>query len=133
MSIPARVTMKGGIRTYAIQNAWKAPMRIPIANIASTVTMKGALYLVIRIAPTAPVKQTTEPTERSMLPPVSMQSSIPVARMNTYAFCEIRFDTFIGRRIAPPVRSAKNPSTRMSTMIIVYFLTRSSIFVLSIF
>ena len=37
----------------------------------------------MRRAPTAPVKHTTEPTERSMLPPVRIHRSMPVARMKT--------------------------------------------------
>ena len=38
---------------------------------------------IIILPPTAPTKQTTEPTERSILPPVRIQNSMPVARMNT--------------------------------------------------
>ena len=41
---------------------------------------------IIILPPTAATKHTTEPTERSMLPPVRIQNSIPVARINTYAF-----------------------------------------------
>ena len=37
----------------------------------------------IMTAPIPPVKQTTEPTARSIFPPVRMQSSIPAARTNT--------------------------------------------------
>ena len=84
------------------------------------------------VAPTAPTKHTTEPTDRSMFPPVRMQSSIPVARTNTYAFCAIRLLMFWGRRIFPSVCQAKKAVTRISTRIIVYFFTNSITFVLLI-
>ena len=88
--------------------------------------------LTMRTAPIAPTKQTTEPTERSILPPVRIQSSIPVARINTYAFCEIRLLTFMGSRIAPPVLHAKNAVTTIKTMIMVYFFMKSKDFALFI-
>ena len=81
-SIPARVAMKGGTLTKAIQKPCHMPMRSPITSITITATGHGML-LSIMMAPTPPAKQTTEPTARSMLPPVRMQRSIPVARTNT--------------------------------------------------
>ena len=56
-----------------------------------------------------------------MLPPVRIQSSIPVARTNTYAFCEIRLLTFMGSRIAPPVINEKKAITITRTNTIVFF------------
>ena len=36
-----------------------------------------------------PTKQTNEPQERTILPPVNIHINIPVARTYTYAFCVI--------------------------------------------
>jgi hypothetical protein len=62
-----------------------------------------------------------------MLPPVKIHNSIPVARTNTYAFCEIKLLTFIGSRIAPPVCHEKNATTTIRTMIIVFFFKNPKI------
>ena len=51
----------------------------------------------------APIRPTTEPTDRSMLPPVRMHSSMPMARMMTYAFWKMRLLTFMGLSSLPPV------------------------------
>ena len=73
--------------------------------------------------PTAAVKQTTEPTDRSMLPPVRMHISIPVASTKTYAFSAIRPVRLEGRRIIPslPFQFAKTMVTTTRAIIIVYF------------
>ena len=86
----------------------------------------------ISSAPMAPVKHTTEPTERSMLPPVRMQSSMPVARIKTYAFCAIRLVMFWGLRIFPPVCQAKNAntSTRIRTMVFFWSQFKTLVFVM---
>ena len=125
--------MNGGILTNAIQNPWNAPIAVPIRTIVRIASQTGTLRFTIRMAPTAPTKQTTDPTERSMLPPVKIHKSIPVARMNTYAFCEIRLLTFIGSRIAPPVCQAKNATTITRTITIVFFFKNPKICSLRIF
>ena len=118
--IPASVAIKGGTLIQAIQNPWKYPIRRPITSIASTAihTLRPLLSIT---APTPPAKQTTDPTARSMLPPVRIHMSIPVARTNTYAFCDIRLLIFCAYRILPSVVNAKNITTTMSARIIVYF------------
>ncbi len=75
----------------------------------------------ITTPPTPPTKHTTDPIERSTLPPVKIHNNIPVVNTNTYAFCEIKFDTFCGYNILPFVRHAKNNVTHKSTKTIVYF------------
>ena len=124
--------MKGGTCTYAIQKACHAPIRRPIRSIIIDAAQGFIPLLSINVAPTAPAKQTTEPTERSMLPPVKIHNNIPVARTNTYAFWEIKLLTFCGRRILPPVCHVKNNVTNTKTIIIVYFLTPFINFALSI-
>ena len=74
--------MNAGTRTLAIQKPWKAPMARPMASMASTAS-HIFMPLSIITQPMAAVKQTTEPTDRSMLPPVSMHSSMPAASTNT--------------------------------------------------
>ena len=80
--MPDRVAMKAGTLSLAIQKPWKTPMARPISSMTRTVTHILAPAAII-VQPTAAVKQTTEPTDRSMLPPVRMHSSMPVARTNT--------------------------------------------------
>ena len=86
----------------------------------------------IKVAPIAPTKQTIEPTLRSILPPVRIHNNIPVARINTYAFCAIKLLTFCGSNILPPVFHVKNKVTRISTITIVYFLKNTKVFSLPI-
>ena len=80
--MPASVAMNGGTRTQAIQKPWNAPMATPVTSITATATHMLAPACIIT-APMAPVKHTTEPTDRSMLPPVRMQQSMPAPSTNT--------------------------------------------------
>ena len=82
-------------------------------------------FVTIIFPPTAPTKQTTEPTDRSIFPPVRIQNNIPVARINTYAFCTIRLLTFWGRSIFPPVFTVNRMITSANTITIVYFFNTS--------
>ena len=91
--MPASVAINGGTFTNAIQN----PCHIPIARPMSIIIMNAItkfMFLSRTTPPTAPTKHTTEPTARSMLPPVRIQSSIPVARTKTYAFWDKRLFMF---------------------------------------
>ena len=120
--MPARVAMNAGTCSLAIQKPWKAPIRKPIASMISTATHMLTPDA-ISVQPTAPAKQTTDPTDRSMLPPVRMHISIPVASTNTYAFSAIRPVILGGRRISPsfPGQLAKTIVTTTSAISIVYF------------
>ena len=80
--MPARVAMKAGTRTLAIQKPWNTPMARPMASMTSTASHIFVPEAIIT-QPMAAVKHTTEPTDRSMLPPVRMHISIPVASTNT--------------------------------------------------
>ena len=57
-------------------------MHRPTISMASTASHMFMPFCIIT-APTVPAKQTTEPTDRSMLPPVRMHISMPVASTNT--------------------------------------------------
>ena len=122
-SIPASVVMNGGTCTNAIQK----PIARPTSSISRMDTHTFTPLFSISVAPTAPTKQTIEPTERSMLPPVRIHNNIPVASTNTYAFCAIKLLMFCGSNIFPPVFHAKNAVTSSNTIIIVYFFTNSII------
>ena len=87
---------------YAIQKPCHMPTKSPMRSITATATGHGIL-LSIMMAPILPARQITEPTERSMLPPVRMQRSIPVPSTNTYAFCEIKLSMLIGNNDLPSV------------------------------
>ena len=80
--MPASVAINAGTRTLAIQNPWKVPIPKPISSMTKTVSHMLIPEAIIT-QPTAAVKHTTEPTDRSMLPPVRMHISIPVASTNT--------------------------------------------------
>ncbi len=49
-------------------------------------TTKFNPFVSIIVAPMEPTKQTTEPMDKSILPPVKIQNNIPDASTNTYAF-----------------------------------------------
>ena len=74
----------------------------------------------MHFAPTAPTKHTKEPQARSMLPPVSIHISIPVARMYTYEFCVISALNCNDVNIIPPVVIVKNKKTRTRMINIVF-------------
>ena len=80
--MPDSVAMKAGTWILAIQKPWNTPMARPMASMTSTASHMFAPLSIIT-QPMDAVKQTTEPTDRSMLPPVSMQHSIPAASTNT--------------------------------------------------
>ena len=61
-------------------------------------------HLVMNIPTIAPINATTEPTERSMLPPVKIHKVIPIARIITYPFWRIKFATFCGFKSVPVVK-----------------------------
>ena len=117
---------------YAIQKPCHAPTRIPPMSMTITANTQ-LISLSIMTAPIPPMKQTTEPQARSILPPVKIQRSMPAARTNTYAFCEIRLFTFCARSILPPVIAWKKMITAKRANTIVYFLRTSLIFILMSF
>ena len=85
--------------------------------------MNGFIPTLNSFAESAAERQSVEPTDKSTLPPVSIQRSIPQAIISTYAFCKSRFDIFCARRSLPPVRYVKNTNTTKSASTIVYFFT----------
>ena len=106
-NIPARVQIKGGMWIYPIQK----PCHIPIST-ESTRQMIMTRYAFILCfdmswAAMAPTRQTVEPTERSILPPVSIHKSIPQAITSTYAFWSRRFERFCASRSFCSVHTAK--------------------------
>ncbi len=81
----------------------------------------------------APTRMTILPTERSMLPPVRMHMSMPVANMTTYPFCLIRFVRFAGCKSEPlpknsgveffiAISTSKNSSTNTKTTSMAFLL-----------
>ena len=113
-----------------MQYPWKAPIAIPIASITTIASAMGSLLFTIITAPIAPTRHTTDPTERSMFPPVSIQSSIPVASMKTYAFCAIKLFTFWGSMSIPFVAIAKNKITTTVAIVIAFFVNTPFIFMI---
>ena len=84
----------------------------------------------ISTQPTAAAKQTTEPTDRSMLPPVRIHNSIPAASTNTYPFWEIRLLMLPGFREPPLVAMAKKITTTTSAITMVYFWKKAPTLIL---
>ncbi len=82
ISIPARVTMKGGILTKAIQNPCHIPASNPTKSPRNIERDAGRKSLTLNKADDAPTIATTEPTDRSICPPVSMHSIIPTASIS---------------------------------------------------
>ena len=79
-SMPASVTMNAGIPKYAIQKPCHAPTRAPTTRQRTAATGQGRPHCVIITPAIAPLKATTEPTDRSMWPAM-MTITMPMARM----------------------------------------------------
>lgn len=69
--------------TYAIQNPCQIPARRPVSRLISIASHEGRPRVVNVNPDMALTSATSEPTERSTLPPVSIQNIIPMARMST--------------------------------------------------
>ncbi len=69
-----------------MKKPWKAPIIVPIIRHAMIAIHTGQCQFTMNTPAKAPISATTEPTERSILPPVRIQHNIPVARIATYAF-----------------------------------------------
>ena len=79
-SMPASVTMNAGIPKYAIQKPCQAPTSAPTTRQSTTAIGHGMFHCVIITPAMAPVKATTDPTDRSMCPAM-MTMTMPMARM----------------------------------------------------
>ena len=66
-----------------MQKPWKAPIRVPIKRQRQIASHTGIPRFTMNTPARAPTRATTEPTDKSMLPPVRIQRSIPVARIAT--------------------------------------------------
>ena len=75
--------------------------------------------MLIRIAPTAPVKAATEPTERSMWR-ATMTITMPTARIRIEAFCVSRLVMLSGRSSTPSVWNWKKITSAASAMTMPY-------------
>ena len=60
-------------------------------------------------AETAPVSATTDPTDRSMCPPM-MTIIMPIARIRMYEYCRTMFVTLPGLSSTPSVRMVNSPT-----------------------
>jgi hypothetical protein len=72
--------MNAGMPTYATQKPCQAPMRPPITRLARIETYQGQPQLTANTPETAPMRATTEPTDRSMWPAM-MIITMPIARI----------------------------------------------------
>jgi hypothetical protein len=95
--------MNAGIPTNATQNPCHAPTTAPTPSARTTAAHQGKPHCIIEIAEIAPTIATTEPTERSMCPAI-ITTTMPTARMSTYAFCWMRLLMLPGSRRRPLVR-----------------------------
>ena len=77
ISMPARVTINGGIFKKAMKHPWNTPISRPHTNVTITATGVGTLCSTIMNPRSAPETPTTEPTDRSTLP-VRTQKNIPI-------------------------------------------------------
>ena len=68
---------------YAIKKPWKAPIKVPIKRQRQIASQTGIPRFTMNTPASAPTRATTEPTDKSMLPPVRIHKSIPVARIAT--------------------------------------------------
>ena len=79
-SMPASVTMNDGMRKKATNQPCAAPMTAPATRQARVAGTKCQPSWTISTAASAPMKPTTEPTDRSMCP-ATITSSMPNAMM----------------------------------------------------
>ncbi len=78
MSMPARVTMKAGMPTYAIQKPCQAPTIRPMTRAPMIASHQGKPRSRINTPEIAPMKAAIEPTDRSMCP-ATMTRTMPMA------------------------------------------------------
>ena len=97
-AMPDNVTINAGIRTYAIQKPCHIPTAMPAIRHSTMDRYTFQCHTIIICPAKALMSATTEPTARSMLPPVRIHSSIPTARITTYAFWNTTLDTFMAER-----------------------------------
>ena len=118
----ASVTMNAGMPTYATQKPCQAPMSAPRARHRSTASIQGTSYLVIMIAPAAPTKAATDPTERSMCR-ATITMTMPMARIRIWAFWTTRFETLSGLSSTPSVVIWNSSTIAARAMIMPYCRT----------
>ena len=80
-SSPESVAMNGGTFKKAMKLPCIAPIRTPVTSVIATACQVGMPELSVSAPIMAPAKATTEPTERSTLPPVVKQKNMPIARI----------------------------------------------------
>src|SRR6478735_480344 len=116
-SMPASVTMKAGMPTYATQNPCQTPTSAPTTSESSTATSQGSSHWVSMIAQRPPTNATTDPTDRSMCP-ATITMTMPIASTMTYAFCWMRLATLFGYSRRPSVSTWKSRTmtSRAATM-----------------
>ena len=99
--------MKAGMPAYATQNPCHAPTATPTTSAATMPTHHGWPCWITRTAETAPVSATTEPTDRSMCPPM-IRMTIPIARTRMYEYWRTMLVMLPGLSSTPSVRTAKS-------------------------
>ena len=77
ISMPASVTINGGIFKNAMKQPWNTPINKPNNNVTTTATGVGTLCSTIMNPSSAPETPTTEPTDKSTLP-VRTQKNMPI-------------------------------------------------------
>lgn len=78
-------------------------------------THHGWPFLITRIADTAPVSATTDPTERSMCPPM-ITITMPMARIRMYEYCRTMLVRLPGASSTPSVRIANSAMIATNAM-----------------
>ncbi len=119
-SSPASVVIHGCTLITAIQKPCHMPTTSPTASTIRTAGSVGMCMSTINTPAIAEANATTEPTDRSMFPPVRMHRSMPMPSTNTYMFCKIRFVTFRGFSIVPSVTTSRTRIRTARAMPIVY-------------
>ncbi len=115
MSMPAKVTMKAGMPTKAIQKPCHTPTSAPMPSERMTESHHGRPHCTANTPEQAPTKAATDPTDRSMWPAM-MTITMPIASTRMYPFCTTRFEMFCGRSRMPLVRIENSTTTAMSAM-----------------
>lgn len=81
INIPARVTINGGILTNAIQKPCHIPASNPTISDRNIESGTGNPSFTLNNADDALTIATIEPTDRSICPPVKIQSIMPMANI----------------------------------------------------
>ena len=102
ISNPPSVTMKAGIRRYAVSAPCMQPIINPMKRVNKITSGKLIPCFIKKMDAIPPKKPTKLPTDKSILP-LTITSNIPIASIPTMELCRTKLVMFAAERKIPSV------------------------------